>query len=460
MWLPSLDRRHGPKYLRIVEAMSDDIEAGRLPVGERLPTHRELAWQLGVTVGTVSRAYAEGERRGLLVGEIGRGSFVQAGARSARGLAMPDEGGPQAIELGMNRPPDAIPPAEFADALRELANGPELGELLTYQSHAGRWPHRVAGAQWLARRGLDVPPDRVLVTSGAQHAVCATLMALAEPGETVLTEALTWPGSRALANLLQLTLKPVETDEAGIVPEAFEAACRANGARLYYALPTLHNPTTVTLSADRRAEIARIAERYRITIIEDDVYGMLPPSAPPALAAYAPDRTIYITSSSKSVTPCLRVGFVALPEDHLMRFSAAGRAVNWMAPPMMAELLARWIVDGRVDDLAARIRTVVEERQAIAARCLDGFTYTTTPGSFHAWLALPEPWRPADLVAAGRVRGLHLTSTELFVPARSETPNRLRVSLTAPKTDAALERGLTTLAALLRDRPDPCLAEA
>lgn len=460
MWMPSLDNRHGPKYLRIVEAMAADIEAGRLPVGERLPTHRDLAWKLGVTVGTVSRAYAEGERRGLLVGEIGRGSFVQAGSRSARGLAMPDEGGPQAIEFGMNRPPPALPPPEFAEALTALAAAPALGELLTYQPHAGRWSHRVAGARWLARRGLEVPPDRVLVTSGAQHAICTALMALAEPGETILTESLTWPGTRALANLLQLTLKPVEMDEEGVLPDAFEAACRANGARIFYTMPTLHNPTTATLSIERRQAIAGIADRYGITILEDDVYGMLQVGAPPALAAYAPDRTIYITATSKSVTPCLRVGFVALPEDRIMRFGAAGRAINWMAPPVMAEILAGWIMDGRVDGLTARIRSDVDARQAVAVRCLDGFAYAMAPGSFHAWLSLPDPWRAPDIVTAGRQRGLALSSTEIFVPARGDVPHAVRVSLTAPPTHADLERGLTTLAALLRDRPAPCLAEA
>ena len=178
MWMPSLDARTGPKYLRIVEAMADDINAGRLPVGARLPTHRDLAWRLGVTVGTVSRAYAEGERRGLLIGEIGRGSFVQAGARSVRSLAMPGEGGPQAIELGMNIPPPSILPAEFSTALTDIMASPTISELLAYQPHVGRWSHRVAGAAWLAQRGVDVPADQVVVISGAQHGICAALMAL------------------------------------------------------------------------------------------------------------------------------------------------------------------------------------------------------------------------------------------------------------------------------------------
>ena len=460
MWMPSLDARSGPKYLRIVEAMADDINTGRLPVGARLPTHRDLAWRLGVTVGTVSRAYAEGERRGLLVGEIGRGSFVQAGARSARGLAMPGEGGPQGIELGMNIPPSSILPGEFAAALADIAATTSLSDLLTYQQHVGRWSHRVAGAKWLARRGIEVPEDQIVVISGAQHGVCAALMALAEPGETVLTESLTWPGTRAVASLVQLTLKPVEMDEQGLLPDAFDAACRATGARLYYAQPTLQNPTTATLPPDRRQAIADIAERYDVTIIEDDIYGMLPVDAPPALAAYAPHRTVYIASGSKCVAPGLRIGFAALPEDRVMRFSAAGRAINWMAPPLMGELLARWIDDGSVEAMTGRIRTEVEARHAIATRWLDGFSYAMGPSSFHAWLSLPEPWRAQDLVIAGRRRGLALSPTELFVPGRGETPHAIRVSLTAPPTQEDLSRGLSVLVDLLRDGPELCLAEA
>jgi DNA-binding transcriptional MocR family regulator len=460
MWLPSLSDRTGPKYLRIADALAEDIYAGRLPVGERLPTHRDLAWRLGVTVGTVSRAYAEAERRGLLVGEVGRGSFVRAGARSAATLAMPDEGGPQAIELGINRPPAALSAPEFAAAMAELAQSPELGELLNYHAHTGRWQHRAAGAAWIARRGLAVGTEQVLVTSGAEHAIAAALMALTDPGDTVLVEQLTWSGTRALASLLRLTLKPVAMDEEGLLPDSFEAACRATGARLLYTTPTIHNPTAAMLSADRRAEIARIAREYGVTIVEDDIYGFLDEQAPPPLCHYAPERGIYITAASKSLAPGLRVGFAAMPADRLGRFSAAARATNWMAPPVMAEILARWIADGTADVLAERMRREAAARQRLAARLLDGFSYQATPSSFHLWLQLPEPWRAPDLVAVARQRGVSMTSTELFVPGRGDTPHAVRVTLTAARDHAELERGLMLLIDLLQSRPEPCLAVA
>ena len=154
-----LNDRPGPKYLRIADALSEDIYAGRLAAGDRLPTHRDLAWHLGVTVGTVSRAYAEAERRGLLVGEVGRGSYVKAGARSTATLAMPDPGGPATIELGINKPPAALSAPDFATAMTSLAQSGDLEMLMNYQPHTGRWDHG--------------PPAR----SGSPGATCRSMRA-------------------------------------------------------------------------------------------------------------------------------------------------------------------------------------------------------------------------------------------------------------------------------------------
>lgn len=460
MWLPTLSHRPGPKYLRIADALAEDVYAGRLAVGDRLPTHRDLAWKLGVTVGTVSRAYSEAERRGLVVGEVGRGSFVRAGARSQATLAMPDDGGPQMIDLGMNRPPVRLAEPEFAAALTRLAQTPKLGSLLNYEAHTGRWSHRAAGAAWIGRRGLEVRTDTVLLTSGAEHAIAAALMALADPGDTVLVEELTWSGTRALASLLRLVLKPVPMDGEGVLPDAFEAACRTSGARLFYCMPTIHNPTTAVIPAARRQALAEIARAHDITIIEDDVYGFLAEGAPPPLAAYAPERTIYITAASKSVAPALRVGFAALPEDRIGRFSAAARATNWMAPALLAELFARWVEDGTADLIARRIRNESAARQRLAAELLAGCACAADPNGFHLWLHLPEPWRAQDFVTAARQRGVSLSATELFVPGRVPTPHAVRVALSAPEDRDVLARGLVLLAGLLRQPPDPCLAEA
>src|SRR3954468_7731395 len=92
-WLPDLSQLRGPRYRAIADALAADISNGRLPTGVRLPTHRDLAYQLRVTVGTVSRAYAEAERRGLIGGEIGRGTFVRARGDTTPAIAAPPGNG-------------------------------------------------------------------------------------------------------------------------------------------------------------------------------------------------------------------------------------------------------------------------------------------------------------------------------------------------------------------------------
>ena len=460
IWLPSISDRNGPKYLRIVDALAEDVYSGRLNVGDRLPTHRDLAWRLAVTVGTVSRAYAEAERRGLLVGEVGRGSYVRAGARSAANLAMPAPSEPPVIELGVNRPPGGLADAAFAAGLTRLGQSPDLGVLLNYEAYDGRWDHRVAAAEWIAARGLVAPAERIVLTCGAQHAIAAALTAFCDPGGDVLVEGLTWPGTRAVASLLRLNLRPLPMDEQGIVPEALDIACRAGGGRVLYTMPTLQNPTGATQSPQRRASIAAVARRHDLTILEDDVYGFLSDEDTPPLAAFAAERTIFVTSTSKSISPALRVGVAVLPQDRIARFGAAARAMNWMPPTVMAELFARWVADGTAEALAEDTRQEMARRQAMARRRLEGFEIRMAPHAFHLWLTLPEPWRVPEVVSAARRRGLSLTSTDLFVAGRATAPHGLRVSLSAPLDCATLDRGLGELVALLQETPEPCLAEA
>ena len=460
MWLPDLSAHPGPKYRRIVDAMSEDICSGQLAVGERLPTHRDLAWRLGVTVGTVTRAYAEAERRGLLIGEVGRGSFVRGGAFMHPTVSLPEEGAPRTIELGINRVSTRFAGAAFARALETLAGRDDLDQLLDYHVLGGMERHRAAGARWVGDHGLAVSPDRVIVTNGAQHAIAACLMSLSDPATPVLVESLTWTGTRALATLLRMPLRGVALDDEGVMPDALDAAARSTGANLVYLQPAVQNPTTGVMSDRRRRDIAEVARRNDLIVIEDHVYGMIGDEPVPPIAAYAPANTIYLTSASKCMAPGLRAGFAVLPADLAGRFSAAARAVNWMAPPAMAEVLSQWIDDGTAAAVAREIRRELDERKRVARRVLNGVTYRDSPLSFHIWLPLAEPWRAREAVVAARGRGLSLMDTELFVPGREPTPHAVRVSITGPRDCAELERGLTRMLDLLAGQPEPRMAVA
>jgi len=455
MWLPRLENRPGPRYLRIAAALREDITSGTLPPGAQLPTHRDLAEALGVTVGTVSRAYAEAARQNLISGEVGRGTYVRGEARRDDTFPAPSEPDEGTIDLSMTRPVVDVQQLDLEAALIELARSPEIGRYFDYQPNVGLYAHRRTAAEWLARRGLATSPERIVVTAGGQNAIAVILSALTQPGDAVLTECLTYPGLKGIAKVLHLHLAPVAMDEDGMLPDALEAAAVSRGARVLYTVPTLHNPTTTVMSAARRAEIAQIARRLDLALIEDDVNGQLLPDAPLPLSTLAPERSYCIASTSKFLAPGMRIGFVLTPEGRAPRVAAGVRAFTIMASPLLAELTCHWMRDGTVERIIARQQEEALQRQRLAARVLQGFDLRAQPRGFHIWLQVPEPWQTEDFVAQARERGVILSPASAFAVGRTPPPHAVRVGLGGIQPLARLEQGLRTVAEILRRPPGP-----
>ncbi len=448
-WRPRLVAGR-PLYLALADALARDVTEGRLTTGTRLPTQRELAEALGVTVGTVTRGYVEAARRGLVSGEVGRGSFVRGPAPEPARLPG------SVIELGVNHPPAASPAlcAALQAGLADLARSPSVGRLLDYPPDGGAEAHRAAGARWVQRFGLPATPEQVLLTSGSQHALTTVFTAFLRPGELVLTEALTYPGMKALAALLGLRLAPLAMDEQGLLPEALERACRAGQARALYTVPSLHNPTAAVQPEDRRREIAELARRHGLLIVEDDVHGPLLEPPPRPLSLFAPELSIYLAGMAKILAPGLRIGFLVAPPARLPRLQASIRATTWMAAPLTAELTARWIGDGTAAAALAEQRAEAEARQALARRLLGVRGPGAHPRAHHLWLRLPAPWRSDAFCDEARRCGVALTPASAFVVGRTAPPAAVRVCLGAARDRVQLEAGLATVAGLLGSRPE------
>jgi DNA-binding transcriptional MocR family regulator len=455
MWLPRIGERSGPRYLAIADALGDDIAAGRLAPGTRLPTHRSLADVLGVTVGTVTRGYLEAARRGLLSGEVGRGTFVRHAPADE-----PAEVG-ALVDLAHNHPPP-LSGGPLADVLQRtlgaLAGRADLSALLGYPADGGRPAHREAGAAWIERGGLHAAPDDVLVCAGSQHALTTVMATLLQPGERLLAEAVTYPGLKALANLLHVRLEGLPMDRDGLRPDALEEACRKGGARSLYLVPTIQNPTGGVMSEPRRQEVAAIARAHGLSVIEDDIHALLAAERPRPIAAFAPERTYYLTSASKTLAPGLRVGYLLAPPGQAARLAAGVRATTWGAAPLTAEVVTAWIQDGTADALLAARRGEAAARQALATETLAGTDYDAHPVGYHLWLHLPAPWRSESFAAQAARRGVSVTPAEAFVVGRGAAPHAVRLCLGAPRTREALARGLRAVADTLAGAPDAGMA--
>jgi len=452
IWQPELSATTGPRYRAIAQALASDIAAGRLKPGDRLPPQRNLAWSLGVTVGTVSRAYSEAERMGLVRGEVGRGTYVKTSSDGPDEDAEPGKD-PGQVDMSIAKPPAVGEAFDLAAALEALARSSTCAQLADYSPNAGHAAHRACGARWLAKSGLEVEPARVVVTAGAQQGLLAALAAVTRPGDRLLTEALTFPGIQPAARMLGLGLTGLPMDQEGLLPDALEQAARAGAGRVLYCIPNLQNPTTAVMSAARRRAIAAVVERHGLILIEDDVFGLLIDPPGPPITSLVPDRGYLVTSVSKTLSPGLRVGYVAAPESGVERVVAAVRASSGMNASLNAEIVRRWIEGGAAERILKARRAEAAARIELARKLLDGHRFRLPAGSLVAWIAVPEPWRAAELASAARRRGLSLLPADVFAVDRGQIPHFVRVGLGGAGSREELERSLRLLVELMAAPP-------
>ncbi|GAB4372991.1 MAG: PLP-dependent aminotransferase family protein [Kiloniellaceae bacterium] len=451
-WTPSLDDAAGPRYLAIADALARDIAAGRLKAGDRLPTHRDLAWHLGVTVGTVSRAYAEAERRGLTSGEVGRGTFVNVPAMADQ-LHRWHDAQPGTIHLRSAPPMPCPEESAIAEVLARVAAGPRAMEMMRYQPQRGLPEHRQAGAQWVSRDGFTVNAEQVTLTAGAHHGILVVLAAVTQPGDHIVSDSLTYPGVRSLARLLGLRLDGLARDAEGPLPEAFEEACRTHAVKAIYLCPNQHNPTSLTMPEARRRDLAAVARRYGVAVAEDDTFGLMDGEEPLPIAAHLPELGFYIAGLSKTVSPGLRTGYVVAPEKSLGRVGSAVHSTCWMACPLTAEIAAELIRSGVAATVSAGRKRESIARSTLARAALDGWDFDCAEGANFLWLRLPEPWRSSEFAAEAERRGVLVTPSDPFMVGRRESAPAVRVCFGSPRGRDELRRGLAILDEQLREGP-------
>ena len=452
VWTPTLERRKREIYLELAEKMSAAIRSGDLKPGEQLPTQRDMAEKLGITVGTVGRAYMLVEQQGLISGEVGRGSFVKAPTAALRSPKL-EPALENVIDLSVNASLTAFHGESLAKTLAELSRADGLEQLLRYMTPPWQAAYRASAAEWLAQLGLPIDPERIVLTNGAQQGIAAAFAALLGPGEAALSETLTYTGIIDDAYRTGHALKGVATDREGMRPDALDRAAVETGARVVFLQPTLHNPVCTTMSEQSRRDIIAVARRRNLLLVEDDVYGLLPERRPPPIASLAPERTVYITSASKAMAPGLRVGWILAPEGLVRKLDEARYAMTGQLPSLSFEIARRWIGDGTAAQIMRNLRRETGARQAMARKRLAGFMVDSDPAAFHVFLHLADPWRREDFIQAALSQGIKLSSASAFVIGREVAPHAVRISLAAARDQETLDRALGIIADLAQSRP-------
>jgi DNA-binding transcriptional MocR family regulator len=416
-----------PRYRAIADHLAERIRSGGLRPGTRLPTVRALMGEHGVALATAARVYNTLEATGLVVGEMGRGTFVRD-TSLPRDLGLQQAAEAGAIDLTFNYPLLPGQAELLRQALRSVASSGDLDALLHSAPHGGRPHERETAAKHLRNRGIRAPGAQVLIVNGAQQGLAIAVMALLKPGDVLAVDALTYPGIKALAVAHRLELLAIPIVDGKTDLDALAASCKRRPVRAVYSMPTLHNPLGSVMPIAERKRLVTMAEQHNFLLIEDGAYAFLAEPAPKPLFMLAPNRTVYVSGLSKSVASGLRIGFVAAPAALMPALEQAVRVSTWSTPSIAVELGCRWIEEGVVDDLEDLKRKDAQQRQRLVRRIFGGIDLIAHPNSYYFWLPLPEDERAESVAAALKRDNVLVTTAEPF-SATSSAPNALRVAL-------------------------------
>jgi DNA-binding transcriptional MocR family regulator len=433
------------EYLKLADTIAAEITGGMLKPGDRLPPQRDFAYDRKIAVSTASRVYAELLRRGLVVGEVGRGTFI-SGGDAKRGAALPGEPRGARIDFEFAYPMLSNQTALIAKSLEGLDRPPALETALRQATSIGTPAIRTVAAKYMSQGAWTPDPETFVFTSNGKQAIAAALATLVPTGGRCGVEALTYPFVKGVAARLGISLVPLAMDEDGVRPDGIQKAHREAQLSAIYIQPVVHNPLGMTMSAARRADLLRVVEKLGLPVIEDHVYGFLD-NVPP-LATLAPETCILIDSLSKKAAAGLALGFIVPPRRLRESVMGAVRSGGWTASGFAFAAAHRMMADGTIAELVRLKRLDARARQKLAVSRLKGFEIQAHEGAYHLWLTLPPHWRSQTFVAAAARRDIALTPSTTFAATPGHAPNAVRLALAAPTMDQ-LDTGLRTLAAML-----------
>jgi DNA-binding transcriptional MocR family regulator len=466
--LPHLDRESiVPLYRQIYEALRESILAGTLPESTRLPPERALAERLDVNRSTVVHAYRELVADGLIEQKVGSGSRVVPQLRPGQPersasvpwwvtlppwrvgefptilgeLAAKQEPGRISFVQGV-APDQPSPLGELAKSFSRVASDPRF--ILSYGDSEGYEPLRDAIAHRMALRGGRTQAKDIIVLTGSTQGIMVVAQSLAEPGDEIIVETPSYPGALQIFQICGLRAIPVPVDEDGMRVDHVEAILRTRRPRFIYTMPSLHNPTNVTMNADRRERLVTLARRAGIPIIEDDPYGELAQHGLSPLVGLAPDYVVYLSTFSKTVAPSLRVGWLAAPRTILERLLLRKQALDMATSLYVQAAISDYLetgYDAHVAQLRDELRLRREMADAAIAEHWPGTMRTSKAGGgFYLWVTTPRELRARPLLDQAERLGASCLFGEPFF-ANSGGDHHFRLALT-PVTREQIPEGI------------------
>ncbi|KAB7613653.1 PLP-dependent aminotransferase family protein [Amylibacter sp. SFDW26] len=453
IWQPTLSDFDGPKYKAVVAALRSDIAKGTLEAGAKLPPVRDLAWDIGVTPGTVARAYKEGISEGLLQATVGRGTFVagkteHVGEFSKTFGTVPD----QLINL-RNTNTTNVGQAEALQRAIIKVGQAKADEYLYYPERDGRhaiYPHL---AKWMEYSNVYCNHENLVVTNGGQNAIGLACAAVLSDGiGAIALDALTYPGIRYAVQGQRADLLGVKTDEFGIIPEHLETVYKRKPFKALFTSCNVLNPTTGEMPLERRLAIANLARRYDFQVIEDDCWG-IGPAKVPSFINICPERAWYLSSFSKSVSAGLRFGYLLCPDDKVSVATRLMQTASFGVSGLVTDVAAELLTSGDAATTRRRVLETVSKRVEYTVNRLGKWDISWRRDVPFIWLQLPRGWRASSFTMACERESIIVRAADEFALNNMPTPHAVRISLNSSVPIGAYGDALTTIDRLLSSPP-------
>ena len=450
MTIWNIEKQSKSLYRSIPEIIERELENGSLNPGDKLPTHRDLADLLGINVSTVTKGYKEAEKRGLITGTTGKGTYVSFDAGYDVSMQHnPKVKGKKLAEFGLVTPHLGIEP-DIETSLKKIAKTRDLITFLDYNHPSGLHENRRAGALWAKKYGMGAEAKDVVICAGAQHTLNCALMSCFSVGDRIAVSNLTYPGIKSLSKMLGIILTGIPMDEEGMTKEGLETACKRENIKGLFLMPGVQNPTTSCMSQKRRGEIASVIKRYDLILIEDDAYALTLEKVLPPISSLVPESSIFIAGVSKILGAGLRIAYaIALNPKIRKNLSSAVLNTIWMAPPLNSALISLWIFDGTCDKVMKLKRDEAIKRYNLAKRILSGYKIKGHKTGFFIWVELPDHWTGIAFEDSAKSMGLNVFCSEKFITGDLKVKPAIRVALTCGESVEILEKHLITLRKVL-----------
>ena len=443
MWDLKIIDTDKPFYIAITEAMERDIKSGVLLPGDKLPSHRELAKIVGVNVATATRAYSEAEKRGLITGAIGSGTFIASNGNplftdTDSTSKEPDDS--ELIEMGRILPLYQVEPDMIPICKRALKQ-------LSYFQHTppqGLAAHRRVGAEWVSQFGICADENNMIVVPEARRTIDCILSSCFKPGDQIAIDFLAPPSIKTAVKRRGIKLVGVEADDKGMIPDELDTICAGHSVKGVYTSSCLQNPTNATMSNKRKEELSRVILKYDLMLIENDLYRFLyEGKGSPPLSSYVPQNSIYMSDTSKAFYAGLRIGFVVTPPKYYNRLCRAVAA--FMPPPINAAIACECISGETASEIICLKREEIRKRAEVMAEMLKNYDYNYVPHSMFAWLKLPDRWSGTRLEEASRTNGIKIKTSNRFIVGDITLSDYVRISLSGATNITEFKKGLGIL---------------